>query len=328
MEVLQKKTLETVLSIVTQFKEDSYVFESSRDFFNLIDTLILYNHLEEAYFLLHYILSKQESSGVFLIDFLQFDDEIIDPIFFLSSLTKYLISLPDQKTIKVFIKSIKRSLEYIEKHFDDHYLLYFQIQSNEHKEFSIRDNAKILGFADGLSDMLNHFEYTSLADMLFMIKGKLELGFQRYFWNNAQKNYVGKFVPERLFFSFATDFEICEVSENIPLDSDFLSSFLKEKQKKLKKESNVVLMLQLFNLFKQQQSFSVEKEILSLKKYLDIYPKQVLSSLEFSEMKQIYSSLFFDQIPSYKEFKKEKKVAFNLQSLSTMLELLKVLKNE
>jgi len=122
----------------------------NKELYYLIDNLILIDAQEKAQLLLNIVARKQTF-----------------PIYFLNTITNYLQKNNKKENLKRYIKYISKSIQKIEKTFDEEYLLL----KNENK-FHLEENLIFLNFVDSLSEILNLYDFNKYADKLFILKNK------------------------------------------------------------------------------------------------------------------------------------------------------------
>ena len=204
-----KELNKVALDFIVQDIEDSGKLHSAThysDYFEVITALVEIGNLDYAKKLLLYLSKFQTWKGVFEFEQLQEDNGNYNAIMYLNLLSKYLIKSNSLEELKYFKKTLKKSISSLRDYFDEDYLLFYRIGWNQRKEFHFKENLYFLSLALEFSDFLNHHDFNQLADELFMIKGKIELGFERYFFQ--EDIVIQYFVPEEKYYQGYLDFEI------------------------------------------------------------------------------------------------------------------------
>ncbi len=176
------------------------------DYYEVLSALIEIGDLENSKKILIYLSKFQTWRGVFEFEKLVEDNGKYNSILFLNLLSKYLIKSNNVDEFKFFKKVLKKSINSLRDYFDEDYLLFFRRGWNLRKEFHFKENLYFLSLSSGFSDFLNQYDFNDLADELFMLKGKIELGFERYFFQDEV--LIQYFVPEEEYFQGYLDFEV------------------------------------------------------------------------------------------------------------------------
>lgn len=236
----------------TQQTKNNHKTISPKTFFQTINSFSNSNLLEEAKKSINYITKYQNKDGTFTIN-----HKTTNPIYFLETIYTYLSQTEHkssntdcQTEVKNYIKYIKKAIEYIENSFDKIYLLIHdtltQNTTPQTKIFKAKQNAILLSFIESLCEILNKYEYNKEADYLFMLKGKLELGFNRYIWNRTNSILIKQF-DENSNFKIASPQETLEILQyykhyNIrqteQTEEDYYKNQLNICTKNLNKETN------------------------------------------------------------------------------------------
>ena len=243
------------------------------------------------------ILSKYQQFDSAYEKLIKIQDIENSPIEFLFAITNYFKEIEKnsnneeidtKKQFKNLTKSIKKSVEYIEKNIDDVYLLIF----DENHFFNLLENAKLLSFLEELSMILNRHELNTEADNLFMIKNKLELGFIRYFYNNEHKLLLENFNKEGEY-KIADQNKIIETLNIYNFDNEFKKELIKNIDKK-----------------------KVNTKLKSLKEILKYFPEEISSRDDFNKHSNIINSINKKLELNYKiiEQNKEKITLKNLEN--------------
>jgi hypothetical protein len=282
------------------------------------------NKLEETKRTLKYTLKYQTRKGYFEFKKL---NENVNPICFLKAVTIYLFKNNEKKEMKEFIKAIKRSLNYIENNFDETYLLVYEKDEKGNKIFKAKDNAILLSILDWISQLLNEHDFHKEADLFFMLKGKIELGFHRYFWQTKSKVLVKEFIPKKRTYSITNITESLIILENYNFDHVHYKKILKQSKSELNKETNIIKTLLTLIAMKKNKDKTWEIKFNKIKNNLNYFPTQIISSNKYGY--DIEKSLFFFiAISVNKELKKEKIVLVEINNIQTALLILKLLEDE
>ncbi|MCA9496192.1 MAG: hypothetical protein KC589_04575, partial [Nanoarchaeota archaeon] len=219
----------------------------------------------------------------------------------------------NKKIIKKYIKDAKKCLESVENQFDEIYLLYYSFDYEGRKVFSSYENSILSFLAESLFDNLNEMEENELADRIFMLKGKLDLGFQRYFWQKQEQILLEKFIPEIYFYKIADDKIILKVLSKFIFDKGFCLKELERIRKKNSKEKNMETLLLTFILMKKVEDNNWNKEFSKIEIFLQYFPLIIERKLNIEQ--SIEKSIFFGFNEVSKKFEKEKVSLFELESL-------------
>lgn len=204
-----KELHKVALDFIVQDIEDSGKLKTAShysDYYEVITALVEIGELDYAKKLLVYLSRFQTWKGAFEFEQLQEDIGKYNSIFFLNLLSKYLIKANSLEEIKVFKKVLKKAISSLRDYFDEDYLLFFRRGWNQSKEFHFKENLYFLSLALEFSDFLNHHDFNEFADELFMMKGKVELGFERYFFQ--EDIVIQYFIPEEKHYQGYLGFEI------------------------------------------------------------------------------------------------------------------------
>jgi len=264
--------------------------------------------------ILDFVLEHQTKLGNFV-----FENNIkISSAYFLYSVTEYLKKEP--KKSRKYIKFIKKSIDYLENNFDDVYLIVGNKNKNN-VDFFAEENATILNFCDGLSDLLNELDYNDVADRIFLLKGKIELGFNRYFYNNKMKKIIFKFDKNANFNLASLDDNIKILSKYL-VNSDIVKKTLKEYSKtKIKNLNNY---LDYLSLLKKENFKEFEKELNKNFGILENFPELVLTKKEFDEYEVIVNSINKEIEINFKKLK-ENQVLLNINEIGIVIKILLIL---
>ncbi len=270
------------------------------------------NILELTKKFLNYFIKGQQKSGNFIVD-----DITISPIYFLKTITKYLNLKKEKKEVKEYIKYIEKSIEFIEENFDNTYLL-LKSTHRKKEEFFALENAILLSISDGISELLNEFDYNSLADRIFLLKGKMELGYSRYFFNKETNKMISSFEPNGNYNLTIPNQEESIIMDYSPNDEKFKESIKIIKEKINLNKNNVIdYLFNLNNIVKFEKEL-VEKEIKNNFQILKLFPQEILTEKEFNEKEIISKSINKEFKINIEKLKKEKLILFNPNCLNTI----------
>jgi hypothetical protein len=191
-------------------------------------------------------------------------------------LTSYLTNSKDD--ILDYQKHVKKSIKFLEKNFDETYLLLFSLE-NGIKVFKESENSNYLFFIDYLITLLNQNDFIKFSDKLTDLKGKIELGYNRYFNQNKEK------VKQ---FTLGNNFEIYN-NLNTPIDFRLIIRNLIE--------------------LKETKNKSFNKELKKYDKYFEFFPKDIYNN-KTRYILEIEKSLYHNSEIKTLELKKQK-VLFN-----------------
>lgn len=293
-----------------------------KDIFETINSLAYLNEMELAQKCLNKYISYQQRSGEFYI---KEKDMKVSPVYFLKSISLYMQKKPD---IKKFIKSIKKSLKYIENHFDNEYLLIFDSDDKNNKMFSANENAEFLSFCDDLIELFNTFDYNKEADSIFMLKSKIELGFSRYFIHKKSNSFVKYFKVQTKEFFLCSEIEILDILNKFNVDEKIHITMVNKLKNQLKTENETNNFLSILFGMKKIQDKSYEKTLKKYEKYLCEFPELIINTSKRKINFEIEKSLFKDFSPKIKEFKKEKVTVVNPGQLNIANKILKLLQEK
>lgn len=221
-------------------------------------------------------MSKQIKDRALEIIELELKKKDISSIYYLDLLTTKIkiSSIP----VKNYIRLIKKSIKLLEKRFDETYLLLLS-SSHKHKLFVEFENRNFLNFVDELTTILNENDYIRESDNLTALKGKLELGYERYFiLNKIDKIYT--FSPETKEYSICSKFDI-------------------------KTEISFKEILFYLLTLKESKSKTFRAQLKTQEKYFKYFPKFIYRE-KAKNWLEIEKSLFPNDDFKIKELKKEK----------------------
>ncbi len=303
---LQQKAL----NLIEEALQNHEFLKKNEDFFEIfevIKTFSNYKKIDEARNLLNFAIMFQNSSGEFEFK-LKNLYAIVSPVFFLSSVSVFLANLEDKNEVKSFVKPIKRAIKSMKKSFNEDYLLF-----EEAGTFYIKENAIFLSFADELSDVLNSFEYTSEADEIFMMKGKAELGMQRYFFQKERGVLVKSFNPELRNYEVCNSEDLCKILRFIDVEETFEKKFLKDLKNDFEIGSNVEKVLEFLLYLKVNKDKSTTKIYGLIEKFIVYFPAEVVKVEDYDI--SVEKSLFFGFEENSKELKKSKMMLVGVNNL-------------
>jgi len=260
----------------------------------------------------------------------------VDNIYFLEAINYYISNLSHnedlsydnryKKDVKSYIKLIKKALSYVESHFDEKHLLFYE-NKNSIKRYDAKQNAILLSFLDELTQILNHFGFNREADKLFMLKGKLDLGFSRYLFFKKDKIVLKEFY-ESGEYSIVNELELNEIFKYHVIDEIYFKEYFNGIKKDLEKENNIENMENYLNILSNLQKLDskiVLSEIKKNKKYLEKFPKTVISKKEFETQNMISKSINFEFEIEMFEIKAENRYLVEINSIEIANRLCRLL---
>jgi len=248
------------------------------------------------------------------------------PFLLLKGISKYLyyISLSENESqlkqeTKKFSKTIKTIYIYLMNHFDESFLL-FKNDSNIITTFSAIDNSYFLNIADELVTLLNSINYTKEADNFFMLKSKIELGFERYFYHKNENILIKEFNTDGKY-KIAVLNDLLIILNNHNPNTNLIKTISKKEIKE--NYSNYLLYL---NLLKKTDNKKFKEEFSKNKKEITLLPQLVLSLKEFSIFEKLSKSIKSDIIILNKKI--NSKILTNLNTIIIINLTLNLTKNE
>jgi len=204
-------------------------------------------------------------------------------------------------------------------HFDESFLL-FKNDSNTITTFLAIDNSYFLNIADELITLLNSINYTKEADNFFMLKSKIELGFERYFYHKNENMLIKKFDIDGKY-EIANLHDLLIILNNYNPDTNLIKTIPK---KQIKEDySNYLLYL---NLLKKTDNKKFKEEFSKNKKEITSLPQTILTSKEFETYKNLSKSIKSDITISNKKI--NNKILTNLNTIIIINLTLNLTKNE
>lgn len=249
------------------------------------------------------------------------------PFLLLKAISKYLYNLSISneynqslnEEVKGIIKQIKIILNYLEKNYDEHFLLI----KNQNKFFAI-ENALFLNSADELSTILNHSNYIKEADRFFMLKSKVELGFSRYLFNQKNKVLIEEFnVDGEIKFPIQTNFLII-LNNYVPDEVLFKDFDMRKKVWDVYNELEERLLY--LKLLKTKNKTKFVKEYKKLKNYLINFPEYLWKEDFFKQYEDITNSINKHKVIESKKINKNE-ILVNLNSIKTINLIIQLLKD-
>lgn len=291
---------------------------SYADYFNTINSFLFLDKLDDARKIIDYVTKYQTKRGDFQFKQLILEDSVhngkIYPIIYLKALTNYFKKSQNKKEISRYIKEIKKALIYLDEHFDRVYILFYKHDRNRLKVFSAYENTLFLSFAGELSDLLNEYNFNKEADMLYMMKTKIELGVMRYFFNNEQKVIIEWFKPEIFKYKIASSKNLIEILLNYDFNCSVLDKeVIKQIKVNLKSEINLDNILFYLFYLKLKEDKEFEKLYKKYEIYIDYFPEKIYDEKDYNIV--LKKSLFLNFQENVKRLDKEKKVLVNLEKV-------------
>lgn len=306
--------------------------EKYEDICSSIISFSKYGEEQKAKELIKYITKFQTKEGCF-----QIKNKIYVPLSFLEAITQYLINLSKNNKIEndqinkneiqiqnLLIKKellniypfIFNSIQYIKKNFSNNYLLVFNSLNNSEKKYLANENAKFLNFCDDLLEILNTYNYIKEADTLFILKTRIELGFNRYFYNNLNKALISKFNEEGKI-KISTELDYLKILNKYQPNKTLFEKYKFEMKKgdlnKLEKKLLYLLLIKKNNLKK----FNLELKKLD-KEIMDKKPKCIWDKEYFNLYLELSKSINKEFNIEFAENKKSKEVYVKLNNIRTI----------
>lgn len=224
--------------------------------------------------------SSQKSQG-----HIEYREEYFLPLYLLYAFSSFCY-IQNCKNIKKYRKQIRKSILCLQNHLDSTYLLF----KNINKEFILEDHCYFLSVCSRLTDLLNEVGMHKEADTLFMIKGKIELGFKRYF---VQSPYlVSYFSPSLMRFEFAENQKQLEcmglLQDEVPRELDYETVLQKFPINSLTDE--LLLNYCKMNILREQVQLSAVTMF-----FLKKGAGEIVSKNYWGVYKKTYQSLFFEK---------------------------------
>lgn len=305
--------------------EESFLIHSIEDVCFYIENLCLIGRFDIARKNIEKITKNQNRDGTFEV---YFNGKKIHspPEFILRALAIYMKYSQDKSRIKAYLRIIRRSFDYIKKHFDQDYLLYYTYDKNSKKNFSLKSNTYLLSSLADLSDTLNTHEFIREADEIFIIRNKMGLGFQRYFFFPQIKKAINKFNLEDKKYEIASIGDLLVVSKLYSISNDFDKYLTSRIKKELKSITNVRDLALALSHLKKVKDNTFNLKMKQYEKYLGLYPETLYKESDYSSI--IEKSLFRHyEEPKIKFFSKDKLVAVNLNNKTSLLFILDIFNN-
>lgn len=185
--VLNKEALKILENSSNSLDEKEMKKLHPKDLANISMVLSENHKFDESYKIIEFLSENVEKNGS-----IHLRGEAFSSIFLLKALTWYLFYQQDENnSAKKYIRLIRNGINYIEEKNDDHFLLLTRFRKE--KKVCIWENAEFLSFADTLLEILNYNDYVKDSDRVFMLKGKIEIGFERYLYNREYKTLISEF---------------------------------------------------------------------------------------------------------------------------------------
>lgn len=325
MKDLKEKSL---IFLEESFSKDDFLKEISsyEDIFESIVSLVKNDKQELALKLLDIVLRAQSSSGDLKFEEISYDNGNYSSVYLLYVL-KAFANHNEVKFLKKYFKEIRKAISYLNESLDDVYLLNYSLDLRNQKEFLAKDNALFLNIADEMFELLNNVGLNKEAEDVFLLKGKVELGFMRYFWNSSLKKLIFSFNPESQSFKEALGVEVWQIFNRYSVDMDFYKSQLQIDKKLILDKSNLDEVLYILDELKVTKDKDFDKLFKKFLPLFEFFAENVVLEKEFnSQFFALEESLFFGKKISFEILKKQKKVVYNLNSLKICNMILKVLK--
>jgi hypothetical protein len=240
-----------------------------------VQVLIKYNKLDQAQRILQFIASKVTKEGIII-----HKEQQEFPTQYLFVLSTYLKKVPDSKReVQQFIPSIQKIIFLLEKQFDSHYLLLHSYEQQKRLYFSFFDNFYFLLAVENLADILNVAGFVESADNLFILKTKIDLGFDRYLSNTSDKYYLNYFTS--LYqFEILSARKLYEARVEFPQLQFYVSTALKKElflTTDIEGHSCSKLLISALTLRELNEDKKAKEIEDVLDEYLDDFPAKLLS---------------------------------------------------
>jgi hypothetical protein len=299
MKELRKKALNFILEHIEDNGKLSSVTHYY-DYFDTIKSLVVIGDLDNSRKILLYLSRFQTWEGDFSFEPLLDHDGKHSSVLFLEALSKFLIKSDSKEDLKLFKKVLIKSIKNLRSYFDEDYLLFFSRDLRGFKWFLSYENSCYLDLASEFSDFLNHHDFTKEADELFMLKGKCELGFERYFIQ--EKILVGRFSNDLELFDPVRSLEELMIYNGYFPYPKLIDNFIKNILKEKTVFDDVTLRLSSLLLFKKQ-NLEYKKQLKKDLKFLVEIPTSIVSNnfLDTIEKSLFHKDLHIKEIKGKKQ---------------------------
>lgn len=207
------------------------------------------------------------------------------PLDFLELLTNYLKN--NKEDTKSFSKEIRNSIQNLETHLDENYLLLFEVTLNKKKVFNLIPNLRFVSFSQDLVQILDYNGLSKEAELISKIGSKLTLGVERYFLQVDK--IIKKFTPANLSYKVAENENLIEAYLYLDIKNKVeITKLAKETIKNDVDSRNILIAIQLL---KKLNNKSWTTSLKSLEKYLIYFPTRIVRNVSSEEIR-IEESLF------------------------------------
>ncbi len=295
--------------------------KSYDELFSAISAYIMTGNLSNAKLSIEYCFEHMQNDGSMkfkpIISSFGHDIGEWSPIDFLKVVCEYLSKTQNKSDVSNSIKYIRKSIKYIERYFDDVYLLFYREDIHLIKTFHTIDNAKIINFADTLVEILNKYKYIKEADKLFKIKGKIELGFARYLYFYKQKVLLSSFQPSTMILHHAKKSYVAEILMYYSFDIKFEEEFLSKYEKIIIKNINTWEIMILLIILKRKSEKKANNFFDDIAKYLKYYPEVIIKDNDKRLDLSIEKSIFPNFKDNVKSISNDKTILIGIENIKT-----------
>lgn len=314
--------------------------ENYEDICNSIISFSKYGQEQKAKELIKHISKFQNKEGYF-----QIKNKKYSSIRYLEAITQFCMNLSKNNKLENDIVNknelqqqnpilkkelinlypyIFNSIQYIKNNFSNNYLLISNSLNNSEKRYLAIENAIFLVFCDDLLEILNTYNYIKEADALFILKTRIELGFNRYFYNNLNKALISKFNEEGKI-KISTELDHLKILNKYQPNKTLFEKYkFNEKKSDLNRLEKKLLYLLLLKKNDLKQ-FNLELKKLN-KNIIDKKPKYIWDKDYFNLYLELSKSINKDFNIEFTENKKSKEVYVKLNNVKTINLILELYK--
>ncbi|MFW6286018.1 MAG: hypothetical protein ACOC16_02750 [Nanoarchaeota archaeon] len=273
-----------------------YIIYDKKESIELINQKIKQNNYDPIDFLeIIVLLFKKKNNNVIRKNIIEIDREI-------------------QQYIKKYLKHIKKSLKFIKNNFDEHYLLF----KNLNNYYNSTDNFRLIYILQELSHYLTLANYNTQAQICFNIKSKIELGIQRYLIFEKENFIIYNFNKEGKY-CLANNSQLIYLNQYYSFDI------------KIKKNLNLLNFkefLYTLILLKKNDKVKFTKVFIKYYSILKEFPQKIIKDTEYQIRKKVLNSINKDLIENNLHIKKQKITLINLYHLETINIILELIQDE
>jgi hypothetical protein len=193
----------------------------------------------------------------------------------------------DAKKVKNYINEIRKIIQFINNQFDDVYLLIKNNKFDNETLYIFDENMSFVSTIDELSQILNLEDYHKESDQLVILKSKIDLGIQRYFFNKKYKIWLHCF-DSNYYYSICDTLDLFKLKFLYGLDK----TFTKEEIDKVKKEfkcyrfgDSLIIAKKFLESHKVK---NIDKDFIKL---LEVFPREIVEKNDYIMEKDIEKSL-------------------------------------